>query len=169
MKHGSSPGRGAGPLAGLLGVVAVACSSSTSSGTGGHGGATTSGTTTSHTGGSGAGGGCHGDATSWAALTQGPIACTQNADCCVVVNGCLSESQIVAAGTKDQAKAAWPYCDSMCNNCIPPAIDVACSNGTCVGTVVPFQDAGSDLLMDHCGVNPLVGTPSAKLHFSCGG
>jgi hypothetical protein len=157
---------------GGMGAAALACGSSTGGGSGGHAaGSSTSASsgTASNTGGSDAGGGCHGDAATWASLTQGPIACTQNSDCCVIVNGCLSESQIVAATKKDQAKAAWPYCDSMCNNCIPPPVDVACSNGTCVGTVVPFQDAGPDLFMDHCGVNALAGTPSTQLHFSCGG
>lgn len=64
--------------------------------------------------------GCHGDAATWASLTTGPLPCTENSDCCVVVNGCLSQSQIVAASSQAEAKAAWPYCDSECNLCIPP-------------------------------------------------
>lgn len=175
MTHRSSWTYGALILTTLLG--ATACSSSTSGGTGGNGGG---GTTTGHGGhGGGAstssstssssGDTCHGDAATWMPLTTGPIACTSNADCCVIINGCLSQAQIVSAASKDQAKAAWPYCDSMCNDCIPPAIEVGCENGTCVGTVVDFADASTDLLMDHCGVNTPIGATPGKLHFGCGG
>jgi len=158
MNQGSSPRRRRSGWigAGLIGALAAACGSS------GNGGGGTAGNTT------GTGGACHGDSSVWTVLTQGPIACTQNSDCCVIVNGCLSQSQIVAATNKDQAKAAWPYCDSMCNACIPPAVEVGCQGGTCVGQVVPVPDASTDLLMDHCGAVPVGGTAS-KLLFSCGG
>ncbi|APR84729.1 Hypothetical protein A7982_10078 [Minicystis rosea] len=87
----------------------------------------------------------------------------------MIINGCLSQAQIVAAAKKDQAKAAWPYCDSLCNDCIPPAIQVGCDNGVCAGTVVDFADASTDLLMDHCGIDAPVGATPNKLHFGCGG
>jgi hypothetical protein len=145
-------------------------SSTSSSGAGGHGG---SGGHSGHggatTGTGGSGGACHGDAASWAALTQAPVACTSNADCCVIINGCLSEAQVVSADNQAAAKTAWPYCESLCNDCIPPAIVVGCENGECAAKVVDFADASPDLLMDHCGVDPVVGLSSVKLHFGCGG
>jgi hypothetical protein len=161
-------------LLGGLGLFVLACSSSTTSGGGGNGGtgghaASSSSSTSSSTSSSGAGGGCQGNQASWDALTAAPIACTSNSDCCVIVNGCLSQAQIVAATKKTEAAAAWPYCESMCNDCIPPAIQVGCDNGTCVGTVVGFPDASPDLLMDHCGVDTPIGFTPGKLHFGCGG
>jgi hypothetical protein len=167
--------------AALLATVIAACSSSTSSststttsttsGSGGQGGGSTTGTggSSTTTGTGGVGGGCHGDATSWATLTAAPVACTKNSDCCVIINGCLSQAQIVSATNEAAAKGAWPYCDSMCNDCIPPAVVVGCDNGECAGKVVDFSDASPDLLMDHCGVDPQVGLSNVKLHFGCGG
>jgi len=145
-------------LLAILGATAAACGSSTG-GSGGGGGAGAQATGT----------GCHGDAAAWATLTAGPFSCATNADCCVVVNGCISESQIVAAADEAAAKAAWPYCDSQCNLCIPPAIQVFCDNGTCAGTEVDLADAGPDLMQDHCGVDAPATTPAGKLHFACGG
>jgi hypothetical protein len=159
----------------LLLTVAAACSSSTGGGNGGHGGGTGNtggsghGGNASSSSSSGAGGGCQGDSATWATLTAGPIACTQNSDCCVIVNGCISEAQIVSATNEAAAKTAWPYCESQCNDCIPPAIQVGCDNGVCAGTVVDFADASPDLLMDHCGTDPPVNPVAGKLHFTCGG
>jgi hypothetical protein len=147
---------GAGSL--LFAALLAACSSG-SSGSGG-------GTTTT----TGAGGtGCHGDDATWQALTAAAIPCQKNSDCCVVVNGCLSESQVVAAATKDQAKAAWPYCEAQCNACIPPAIEVVCDQGSCAGREVDLVDAGPALLADHCGDDAADATTQGVVHFSCGG
>jgi hypothetical protein len=168
--------RSAGALA--LALFTAACTSDHnlghqgSGGMTGGGGATSSAsgaTSTTSSGQAGTGGGCHGDATSFATLTKGPIACTTNSDCCVVVNGCLSESQIVSATDEAQASAAWPYCDSQCNDCIPPPIQVGCDNGVCAGVVVEIPDASPDLFMNHCGVDTPVGAAKDKLHFACGG
>ncbi len=128
-------------------------------GAGGGGGASTS---------TGSGGGCHGDAATWKALTAGPFPCTKSSDCCVIVNGCTNAAQIVGAKDEAAAKAAWSYCDAQCTACIPPAIEVGCNEGQCAGRVVDFADASSDLLQDHCGVDPSVLTQTSKLLFSCG-
>lgn len=167
--------RTAGVLALGLGLFTAACSSDHnlgnqgSGGLDGGGGATSSATGTASSSQAGTGGGCHGDATTWATLTKGPIACTTNSDCCVVVNNCLSESQIVSATNETPAGAAWPYCDSQCNACIPPPVQVGCENGVCVGVVSDIADASPDLFMNHCGVDAPVGAAKDKLHFACGG
>jgi hypothetical protein len=151
------------PLLALAGVaaVAVACSSS-EGGTGGGGSASTSSSSGN------AGGSCHGDATVWAQVTAGPVACTTNSDCCVVINQCVNEAQIVSATNKTKASAAMDTCGP-CTACIPPAIQVGCDNGVCVGTVVDMSDAGPDLMQDHCGVDTPIGFTPGKLAFSCGG
>jgi hypothetical protein len=118
-------------------------------------------------GGAGSGGAtCHGDVAAWEAATQAPIACTKNSDCCVVINLCVSEAQIVHASNADAAKAAWPYCDLDCKDCIPPEVSVFCHNSQCVG--IAGEPSGS-LPMDHCGVDdePGEGGGSGE-HFSCG-
>jgi len=171
MRHGSSS---TSWLAALLAAIAAACGSSTGGGDGGHGGTATltqtggSGNGGSASSSSGAGGGCQGEMTTWMMLTAGPFMCTQNSDCCVIVNTCTNEAQIVSATNQAAAKAAWPYCENQCTSCIPPAIQVGCLGGVCVGQAVPLPDASSDLLMDHCGATPVGGTPD-QLHFTCGG
>lgn len=151
-------------------LLIAACDSSTGGG-GGAGGTSTSSSSSSSTSSStssGVAGGCLGDATVWAELTTGPITCSANADCCVIVNGCTNEAQIVAAADKTAAKAAWPYCDDLCTSCIPPAVEVRCDDGVCAGTVIPFPDASTDLLQDHCGVDAPITVTPGKLHFGCG-
>jgi hypothetical protein len=99
----------------------------------------------------GSGGGCHGDAVSWAMLTQGPIACTKSSDCCVIFNDCTFSAQVVAAADVDAAKTSWPYCDSTCVQCVPPEVEVGCVNGFCTGAQVSVTS--STLWKDHCGAD----------------
>jgi hypothetical protein len=155
--------------------AATTTATATTTTTAGAGGAGTGGTGSGGTasaggagGQTGAGGACHGDDAAWAKLTTGPIACTKNSDCCVVVNGCISASQVVGAAAVAAAKDAWPYCDKDCNDCIPPPLEVACNAGACSARVVDMSDAGQDLFHDHCGVDPTVIAEVTKLHFSCG-
>ena len=117
------------------------------------------------TGGLGHGGAsCHGDATAWTELTQTPIACTKNSDCCVVINFCLSEAQVVHSSNTTAAKDAWPYCDSDCNDCIPPTIDVFCQDNHCVGVERPDGEP-----TEHCGIDEMPGTGGTTgEHFGCG-
>ncbi len=152
------------------------------------GGGTTSGTTgstTTSTGGTGGAGGagggaggsggdaCFGDAAVWATIPKmGPFPCTKNSDCCVVVNDCLAEAQVVGAADYEKAQSSWPYCPADgCANCIAPYVDVQCSGEECVGYIPPENPgmpppAGTN----HCGEDaapPLVGV--GKLQFTCGG
>jgi hypothetical protein len=155
-------------------LLLAACGSSSGGGNGGHGGTSTGSNTggasssSSASSSSGAGGGCQGDSATWAQLTAGPFACSTDADCCVIVNGCTNEAQVVSKANQAAAKAAWPYCENQCTDCIPPAVLVGCVGGTCVGQTVPLPDASADLLMDHCGTAP-VGGSANTLHFTCGG
>lgn len=118
--------------------------------------------------GSGIGGeGCYGDPEAFAEAIQ-PQACTKNSDCCVVLNGCVNEAQVVHASNKDAAKAAWPYCDNNCTDCIPPLVTVYCLEGTCVGRA---EEPTGDFPEDHCGVDEEPGTGGGNPgeHFTCGG
>ena len=175
-----------------LGAVAVGCgpteqeigndvggSNASGSGAQGSGAAGAQGGSSSEGGGPSQGGGgsgsgatgtgglaCYGDQASWAAVTQTPIACTKNSDCCVIINYCLSEAQVVHATDVDAAKTAWPYCDADCNDCIPPDVEVFCLDNQCVG--VASEPTGGDVV-DHCGIdeNPGTGGTTGE-HFGCG-
>lgn len=169
---------------GLSLCLLIACGDS-SEGGGGDGGAgaagsTTSTTTTSDTSssatgatttsGAGVGGGptCHGDEAAWTELTASAPACASNADCCVIMNGCLSQGQLVGLADFGAAGALWPYCDDECNDCIPPAVEVGCVEGVCVGHEVPDAAGDSPLRQDHCGTDD-VSTPDPVTTFGCGG
>ncbi len=114
---------------------------------------------------------CPGDAEAWQQLTAEPSACQNGTECCVIMSPCLSQAQIVGALQQKEASAAWPYCDVACNDCIPPAIQVACVAGMCLGRVVMGEAPDSPLRNDHCGDDVKMIDFSGKtgLHFGCGG
>lgn len=133
--------------------------SSTSSGSSSSSGASSSS-------GSGA---CFGNETEWKKATAEPIACSTNADCCAIVNGCTSAVQVVGASKLSLAKANWPYCESECVFCTAPAVEVECLNGQCVGYQIPDEEMPSqDLRKDHCGVDgPPLMKPTPASSFVC--
>lgn len=102
-------------------------------------------------GGAGGGGACHGDAEKWDAVEAAPLDCSTDADCCVVMNACLGEAQIVTAATYPAAQTAWPYCDASCTYDLLPAVDVACVEGACAFQIVE-QDPQGTLRKSHCGL-----------------
>jgi hypothetical protein len=109
------------------------------------------------------GGACGGDADAWDAIIAAPVECETDDDCCVVVNSCLAEAQVVHADDFDTAQIAWPYCEEDCTDCIPPAVIVACDNGQCVGTVdLDGQEDG----VSHCGDTTLLGDDPGRT-FTC--
>ena len=122
----------------------------------------------------GAGGGaCLGDPGVWETIDKGgPIDCTKNSDCCVVINTCLAEAQVVSAADYEKAQTSWPYCpDSGCANCLAPYVDVRCSGDECVGYLPP-ENPGMPppAATNHCGDDaapPMLGV--GLLHFACGG
>jgi hypothetical protein len=163
--------------------TATTTSSSSSGGEGGAGGSSrfiSTGTTSGPGGASATSGGtgtpdtslhCTGDKDAWEQLTAGPIACTSGEECCVIMNPCLSEAQIVAAGHEAEAHAAWPSCTVDCNDCVARAIEVACVSGSCLGRVILGEPWSSPLRKDHCGMASEFlhanGGPM-DVHFGCG-
>ena len=82
------------------------------------------------------------------------LSCTQDSDCCVVFDYCVSQGYLVAA--IDQAHVAELLKDApqdKCNLCIPPPIQASCDSGIC--KAVKISCTGSDMLGDatknHCG------------------
>ncbi len=166
-------------LAGCLGIL-VACGDDTGGG-GGSGGSTaatgggTATTTTtdasstaSGTGGEDQGGG-GGICTSFQ-LPEGDVACEQNSDCCVVVNGCTAESVVVSAADADVG-STWNECSDAneCVDCVATYVEVLCEEGLCVGYAEEPGAGGRDPI-DHCGVDtPDVPATDPGTAFSCGG
>lgn len=139
--------------------------------------ASATGSTSASSSGSGVGGGyagdagCYGAPALWATLTEGPVPCGVNSDCCVIVNTCLSHAQIVGKDHKDDAAEAWPYCNVDCNDCTAPAVDVACIAGECVGRLLTDLPPHAPETMAHCGSEEksLDFKGPKGDHFECGG
>lgn len=120
--------------------------------------------------GEGGGGGCRGDQEAWDAITAKPLDCQQNSDCCVVINACANQAQVVRFADFEAAEKAFPYCDDACTKCIPPSIQVACVNGKCVGEDTSGANATDEFRTSHCGMDATqVMTPATSAHFTCGG
>lgn len=114
---------------------------------------------------------CPGNVGLWEKLIAEPTPCASGSECCVIMSGCLSQAQVVAAARKDEAKAAWPHYDLECVDCIAPAIEVRCVAGMCRGRAVAGAPPDSLLRQDHCGDEEKIvefSGPSG-LHFGCGG
>jgi hypothetical protein len=168
------------PLAAMFGACSGSRKNSSSTGQGGAGGGSES-IASSATGSGGADSAdaaalddatfCSGDAGAWQQLIAAAAPCQSGAECCVIVNPCLSQAQIVSAAQHDEASAVWPSCDVACVDCIAPAIEVACLAGTCVGRVVEGEPAASELRQGHCGSDMKVVDFPGKtgVHFGCGG
>lgn len=146
-----------------------ACSSSNSpGGSGGTGGASSGGSGGAAGSAGTDGGSCHGDATKWATITQGPVSCTKNSDCCVVINGCVNQAQVVSKQAYDSGAAGlWPYCDNQCTECMLPAVDVVCKSGQCGLEQLDPLDASTDKSADHCGVDSMPALSPVKPKLGC--
>jgi hypothetical protein len=114
---------------------------------------------------------CSGDIETWKKLTSIPSACQDDAECCVIMSPCDSGAQIVGAAHMNEALAAWPFCPWECNDCVPPAIEVACVLGQCRGYVVLESKFDSPLRANHCAadIKILPSMESTDIHFGCGG
>jgi len=160
-----------GGLSGLLGMVALICAGVACDGDEGGGGTTTSTSSTSGTGGTGGGGGgegCLGDPQAWNGIQKENISCTKNSDCCLVINGCLGEGQVVHASDYQLAQQVWPYCpDDGCVQCLPPFVEVACVDGSCVGEATDWNGE-PNMEESHCGVDDEpVSVAQPATAFSC--
>jgi hypothetical protein len=124
---------------------------------------------TASTGGSSASGGVGG--------VQPPVrdlGCSSDSDCCAVVDECYAQLWLVTQAQKAEVEA---YIASLqhpaCFSCIPPAVQVSCQSGQCVGVEVGGGTwPPSGLSGTHCGTLPTNGTggaPSATSRLSSDG
>jgi hypothetical protein len=92
------------------------------------------------------------------ALAKDDIACTVSADCCAVVDDCLTQVLLVSAADRAEAAellASAP--DDMCTACMVPPVQVDCVGGQCVAVEIIQDGSGTgvdwpaELTHDHCG------------------
>ena len=148
------------------------CTGTTGSGSSSRSGtASSSGSGSSSSSGAGSGdAGCTGNSAAWASITSGPITCHQNSDCCVIVNDCTYEAQVVSAANVDAGLADWPTCQNECTHCMSPTTYVGCYSGVCGANVMAAESDGG-VMGTHCGINPTppTGTPAGTNDFTCNG
>lgn len=73
--------------------------------------------------------------------------CQGDSDCCIEIDACMSDAYLYSKAPGAAAAPRIPT-SSMCTSCIPPAIQVRCVSGQCVGERVAYTSA---LTVDHCG------------------
>jgi hypothetical protein len=106
------------------------------------------------------------------AYARDDLACQSDADCCVVVDTCVSNALVVSATDRAEVEGLLAEADDgVCTRCIAPAVQVRCDAGTCVGESLPFSDDATyaELSKTHCGSLPLPQSSGAQMKvFGCG-
>jgi hypothetical protein len=89
------------------------------------------------------------------------VTCRNDSDCCIVINQCTEVAYLYSKAPGATGPPSFPSNPTMCVPCIPPAIQVRCDVGRCVGQKVSGVYSGP-LLKDHCGpvASPDAGTLS---------
>jgi hypothetical protein len=80
--------------------------------------------------------------------------CRDDADCCIVIDTCLAVAHLYskAPGATGKPSLSPPDAGAACVNCIPPAVQVRCDQGQCVGEKLSTGvDFNGPLRQDHCG------------------
>jgi hypothetical protein len=99
------------------------------------------------------------------AIANGYNPCTTDADCCVVVDNCMSEVFVVDVAHDDEVTAlaaqAQKTPPSVCLGCAIAQYQLACNEGHCVAHPVMYTNSkgetqpGIRSTHDHCGALPL--------------
>jgi hypothetical protein len=114
----------------------------------------------------GTGGANGGVGTGTGGASQAPVrdlTCSSDTDCCAVVDGCYAQMWLVTQTQKAEietyiASTVHPACFA----CIPPAVQVSCQIGQCVGTELPYASGlPTELMQTHCGPVPVSGAGGA--------
>jgi hypothetical protein len=92
--------------------------------------------------------------------------CRNDADCCIVVDTCNEVAHLysLAPGATGPPSISNPP-GTMCVPCIPPAVQVRCDAGQCVGEKLSSGiDYNSPLRKDHCGPLALPDAGAASIY-----
>ena len=91
------------------------------------------------------------------------IACTSDADCCVVFDDCNDTGMLVGKSDRQTVRGLLDSIHStQCLACINPAVQASCDQGHCVAQRLDDSAGGaflSDARTDHCGK---VAVPAAR-------
>jgi hypothetical protein len=84
--------------------------------------------------------------------------CRDDSDCCIVVDTCINHAYLYSIAPGATGRPTLPP-SGVCNRCVPPAVQVRCELGQCVGTELSDgADLAGQLRQNHCG---LIGLPDA--------
>jgi hypothetical protein len=77
--------------------------------------------------------------------------CDSDGDCCIKVDRCTARAYLYSTGPGASPAPSIPYISDpgQCLRCTPPAVQVRCESGVCVGQ--PISGASGKLTQDHCG------------------
>jgi hypothetical protein len=83
-----------------------------------------------------------------------PAACSDDSECCVVLDSCRSNALVVGARDFASVRALIDMAPAdRCHACIPADVEVGCVQGRCVGAPISKGEAGvpAGLRQHHCG------------------
>jgi hypothetical protein len=78
-------------------------------------------------------------------------ACRDDSDCCIVIDNCMAMAYLYSKAPGATGQPSFPGSGrDTCAACIPPAVQVRCDSGQCVGEKVSSVYSGP-LNQNHCG------------------
>jgi len=91
------------------------------------------------------------------------LSCSSDSDCCAVVDDCYAQAWLVTQAEKAEIEAyIAALVHPACFSCIPPAVQVSCQSGQCVGVEVDIGTSPpTGLMQTHCGTLPTGGAAGA--------
>lgn len=75
--------------------------------------------------------------------------CRRDSDCCIEIDTCMNVAYLYSKAPGAAPAPSIPPSTGWCTACIPPAIQVRCVSGQCIGERIATYD--SPLLFSHCG------------------
>jgi hypothetical protein len=92
------------------------------------------------------------DVASPEAAPSADYTCRDDSDCCIVVDTCMDVAYLYSKAPGATGSPSIPPSTGLCVPCIPPAIQVRCNLGQCVGEKISTGvDYESPMRKDHCG------------------
>ena len=80
------------------------------------------------------------------------LRCRNDSDCCIVIDGCMATAYLYSKAPGATGPPPFPPNNGMCLACIPPAVQVSCVSGQCVGEKLSSSVMWEGtILQDHCG------------------
>jgi hypothetical protein len=78
------------------------------------------------------------------------LTCRNDADCCIVIDNCMAIAYLYSKAPGATGVGFGANDGGVCLACIPPAVQVRCASGQCVGEKLSSVYEGA-LVKNHCG------------------